>query len=70
MRHMLNVDTTGLEILDALQRKLARNGKQLFIAAAADQALSLFRRSGFSERLGGDRFTADVEGALAQVREV
>ncbi|HYC45771.1 MAG TPA: SulP family inorganic anion transporter [Burkholderiales bacterium] len=65
MRKVLNVDTTGLEILETLQAKLARNGKRLLIAGAGEQPLSLFRRTQFAERLGSDAFMPDVPKAIA-----
>jgi SulP family sulfate permease len=70
MQKTMNVDTTGLDILDTLQRKLAKNGKTLLISGAGEQPMSLFRRSGFSERLGGDRLHPQLAAALVQAREL
>jgi sulfate permease, SulP family len=64
MQKVLNVDTTGLDIIETLHAKLARNGKRLIIAGAGAQPLSLFRRSGFAERLGSDHFSPDLRSAL------
>jgi SulP family sulfate permease len=64
MHKVFNVDTTGLEILETLHRKLARSGKVLIIAEPADQPRSLFERSGFIERLGAANVAADLAGAL------
>ena len=66
MHKVINVDTTGLEILETLHRTLTRNGKALIIAGANEQPRSLFDRSGFTERLGTERFAADLADALAR----
>jgi SulP family sulfate permease len=68
MRKVLNVDTTGLEILETLHRKLARSGKVLIIAEPNDQPRSLFERSGFIERLGAANVAADLAAALELAR--
>ncbi len=59
LQKTLNVDTTGLDILEALRRKLAKNGKTLIIAGAGAQPLSLFQRSGFTQKLGAENLCAD-----------
>ena len=64
MHKVINVDTTGLEFLETLHRKLARNGKTLIIAQANAQPRSLFERSGFSERVGSEHLAADLAAAL------
>lgn len=66
LQKTINVDTTGLDILDALRRKLEKNGKTLIIAAAGSQPLSLFRRSGFTQRIGADNLCADRAAGLAR----
>jgi len=66
MHKTINVDTTGLDMLDTLHRRLAKNGKALVIAGANEQPLSLFRRSGFAERLGSDNLVADLPAAMAR----
>ena len=70
MQKTMNVDTTGLDILDTLQRKLAKNGKTLLISGAGEQPMSLFRRSGFAERIGGEQLPAQFTAALARAREL
>jgi SulP family sulfate permease len=68
MHKVINVDTTGLDILETLHRKLARNGKFLIISEPNDQPRSLFERSGFSERLGRDHFATDLQRALERAQ--
>jgi SulP family sulfate permease len=70
MHKVINVDTTGLEILETLHRKLVRSGKVLIIAAPNDQPRSLFERSGFVERLTPDNLRADLAAALERAGAV
>ncbi len=68
MQKLINIDTTGLDMLSTLQRKLARNGKRLFIAGANAQPLSLFSRSGFVDVLGRENLCASVDEVLGRLR--
>ena len=68
MHKTINVDTTGLDMLETLHRRLAQNGKALVIAGANEQPLSLFRRSGFTERLGSDNLVAEIPAAMAHAK--
>jgi SulP family sulfate permease len=68
MQKLINIDTTGLDMLSTLQRKLARNGKRLFIAGANAQPLSLFARSGFVEVLGEQNLCANVAEVIGRLR--
>jgi len=67
LQKLINIDTTGLDLLATLQRKLAKNGKRLMIAGANQQPLSLFSRSGFTDTLGHDNLCDSVSQALAKV---
>ncbi len=69
MQKTINVDTTGLDMLDALHRKLEKNGKRLIIAGANEQPRSLFERSGFAARLGAGNFVTDLAAACARADE-
>jgi SulP family sulfate permease len=66
LQRTLNVDTTGLDILEVLRRKLAKNDKTLIISGAGAQPLSLFRRSGFVEKLGVQNLCADRAAGMAR----
>ncbi|MBX3664926.1 MAG: STAS domain-containing protein, partial [Burkholderiales bacterium] len=70
LQKTINIDTTGLDILETLRRKLARNGKTLVIAGAGSQPHSLFSRSGFAEKLGDANIVADRAAGLARAREL
>lgn len=69
MQKTINVDTTGLDMLDVLHRKLKKNGKMLIIAGANEQPRSLFERSGFAARLGAGNFVTDFAAACARAAE-
>jgi SulP family sulfate permease len=69
MQKTINVDTTGLDMLEALRRKLEKNGKVLMIAGANEQPRSLFERSGFAQRLGAGNVTPDLAAAVARANE-
>jgi SulP family sulfate permease len=66
LQKLINIDTTGLDMLATLHRKLARNGKRLMIVAANEQPLSLFARSGFGEVLGEANLCESLGQALAR----
>lgn len=70
MQKTINVDTTGLDILDSLRRKLDKNGKSLIVTGAGTQPLSLFRRSGFAERLGADKLFPHRAAGVAHARDL
>ena len=70
LQKTINVDTTGLDILETLHRKLEKNGKALLITGAGDQPMSLFRRSGFAARLGAERLLAQREEGIARARDL
>ncbi len=67
LQKLINIDTTGLEMLATLQRKLAKNGKRLLLAGANAQPLSLFERSGFIGTLGRSNVCDSVSQAMARV---
>ncbi len=70
MQKTINVDTTGLDILETLQRKLAKNGKTLVITGAGAQPLSLFRRSDFLHRLGEHNLYPHRAAGIAHARSI
>ncbi len=66
LQKTINVDTTGLDILETLRRKLAKNGKVLIISGAGAQPMSLFRRSGFAQKLGEQNLCIDRAAGTAR----
>ena len=64
MQKVINVDYTGLDILDALHRRLRRSGKRLIFAALNPQPATIFRRSGFEDAVGRENLVSDLTAAL------
>ncbi len=65
MHQMINLDTTGLDALETLHRKLHQHHSHLILCGLNKQPASLIRRSGFGLVLGIDRIVVDLETALA-----
>jgi SulP family sulfate permease len=67
LHQLINLDTTGLDALQTLQRMLDKRGKRLMIVGANTQPLSLMQRSGFAASLGPGALFDTLEAALASV---
>ncbi|MBL8513490.1 MAG: STAS domain-containing protein [Betaproteobacteria bacterium] len=65
MSKLINIDTTGLEAIEALHARLARAGGELHLAGANEQPRDIMQRSGLLARLGEACVHADLAGALA-----
>lgn len=63
---LLSLDSTGLDALESLRRRLTRLGGRLILGGASGQPLSLLKRSGFLDRNGAENHSQDFAGALAQ----
>lgn len=70
MQKTINVNTTGLDILETLRRKLKKSGRDLILTGAGTQPMSLFRRSGFADRLGERNFHAHRAAGIAHARSL
>jgi SulP family sulfate permease len=68
MHKVINMDTTGLDALEALHATLARRGGRLILADLNEQPLSLLRRSGLYDELGSGNVFSSLESALAGLR--
>ncbi len=68
MHQMINLDTTGLDAMSALHRRLSRSGGQLVLAGCTEQPRKLFRRTGFDATLGADNLVLDLGAAFARAR--
>jgi len=66
MHKVINIDTTGLDALEALHATLLRRGGRLILADLNPQPLSLLRRSGMLEQLGPQNITASLETAIRE----
>ncbi|MBT0962016.1 SulP family inorganic anion transporter [Denitromonas iodatirespirans] len=63
---VINIDTTGLEILQNLHRTLARQGAALILCELNAQPASLIARSGFAAQLGEANIVGSLADALAR----
>ena len=63
---VINIDTTGLEILQNLHRTLAKQGASLVLCGLNAQPASLIARSGFATQLGEANIVGSLEAALAR----
>lgn len=68
MHKVINMDTTGLDALQALHATLLRRGGRLMLADLNEQPLSLLRRSGLYAELGSGNVFTSLESALAALR--
>ncbi|MEF9943582.1 MAG: SulP family inorganic anion transporter [Burkholderiaceae bacterium] len=66
---LLSLDTSALDIIEGLERALAKRGAHLIIAGADDQPLSLLTRSGFARHLG-DKLVPDFASAEIHARQL
>ena len=64
MHKVINIDTTGLDALEALHKTLARRAGRLMLVDLNEQPASLLTRSGLMDAIGLDNVFEDLEGAL------
>jgi SulP family sulfate permease len=64
MEKVINVDTSGLDILQTLHRNLVKRGATLIVCDLNEQPGSLFFRSGFIDKLGAHNVAANITDAL------
>jgi len=67
---VINIDTTGLDILQSLHRGLQKHGATLILCHAGKQPLSLIRRSGFFDRLGAENLCPTFGAALERAEQL
>jgi SulP family sulfate permease len=70
MHQVINLDTTGLDFLENLHRKLKEERRHLVIAGLNEQPASLVGRSGFLASLGEQNVVRDLPAAVARAREI
>ena len=68
MHKVINIDTSGLDALEALHASLARRGGRLVLADLNEQPRSLLERSGFVETLGRENLFDRLDAALESAR--
>jgi SulP family sulfate permease len=70
LHQLINLDTTGLDALEAVHKTLLRQGRRLVICGANAQPLGLMQRTGFFARLGEDNCVADIRNALVRANAI
>lgn len=70
LHQLINLDTTGLDALDSLNRALRKRGTTLVMCAANAQPLSLMKRTQFIERLGEDNYVATLGQAITRANRI
>ena len=70
MHQVINLDTTGLDALEALHHALREEGCTLILAGLTPQPASLIQRSGFLLEIGATNIMPDLTSALAHAREL
>ncbi len=68
MDKVINIDTTGLDILQTLHRNLQKRGAYLILCGLNAQPGSLVERSGFVDRLGEGNVAANLTDALLKAQ--
>lgn len=68
MTKTVSLDTTGLDLLQTLQRTLDKHGAQLIICGLNPQPASLIERSGFAETLGPRGISSSLTDALLRAQ--
>jgi SulP family sulfate permease len=69
LEKIINIDTTGLDILQVLQRNLAKRGIALILCDLNAQPRSIITRSGFIEKLGADNVVTNLNEALMRAQQ-
>ena len=64
MHKVINIDTTGLDALEALHDTLKRRGGRLILVDLNEQPLSLLKRSGALDELGRENIFDNLPAAL------
>ncbi len=67
---VINIDTTGLDILQTLHRNLQKRGAHLVLCGLNSQPGSIVFRSGFSDKLGDDNIAANLTEALIRAQRL
>lgn len=70
MDNVLNIDTSGVDWLQALCKALSRKGGTLVLCGVARQPESILKRSGFIAQLGLRNLCSDEHAAVARSREI
>lgn len=70
MHQLINIDTSGIDALKALNKSLKKLGSTLIVCAANAQPASLMARSGFIDEIGEKNCLNDLPSAFLQAKKV
>lgn len=70
MRNVPAMDASGLHAFEVAIAKLRRDQVEIFITAVQPQPMKAMFESGLAERIGLDRFCADIDQALSAVQSL
>lgn len=70
MGKVINIDTTGLDILQTLNRNLKKRGATLILCALNSQPGSLVFRSGFLDQIGDENISVNLTNALIRAQRI
>lgn len=70
MHQLINIDTSGIDALKALNKSLKKLGGTLIACAANAQPASLMARSGFIDEIGEENCLKDLPSAFLQAKKV
>ena len=70
MHQLINIDTSGIDALKALNKSLKRLNSTLIVCAANAQPASLMARSGFIDEIGEENCLNDLPSAFLQAKKV
>ncbi|MEY5051085.1 MAG: hypothetical protein RLZZ619_1015 [Pseudomonadota bacterium] len=70
MHQLINIDTSGIDALKALNKSLKKLGSTLIVCAANTQPASLMARSGFIDEIGEENCLNDLPSAFLQAKKV
>ena len=70
MHQLINIDTSGIDALKALNKSLKRLNGTLIVCAANAQPASLMARSGFIDEIGEENCLNDLPSAFLQAKKV
>ncbi len=68
LHQLINLDTTGLDDLETINKSLLRGGSCLILCGPNRQPLSLMQRTGFLGRLGVQNCVADLKAAVMRAQ--
>ena len=69
MRNVPAMDASGLHAFEVAIEKLRRDRVEIFLTAVQPQPMKVMFESGLAERIGLDRFCADIDQALTAIRQ-